>query len=513
MFHYRKKGKRRRENTIKLQQLIKGIGVQNVRGDLSIEIRGISYDSRNIGAGFLFVALKGFKLDGAYFVNEAIAAGAAAVLSWRDIHLLPDNIPLVVVRDEREALAVTSRNFYEKPDEKIRVIGVTGTNGKTTICYFLESILFASGNSSGVLGTVTRRMGDEIAPSERTTPESSDIFAFMSRLHEKGFGYCVMEVSSHAIALKRVHGMKFRQLIFTNLTQDHLDFHGTLEDYFRTKSLAFQELPDGSDSIVNIDSEWGKSMISISKGRISTYGLSDDSDFRIRVEGMSFTGSRFAVRFQGKEHQLFSPIIGIPNIYNATAAFAAALLLGLEPEAIREGIVKCRHIPGRFEKIEEGQDFTLLIDYAHTDDALENLLISLREIMEARLITVFGCGGDRDRLKRPKMGAVAARLSDFVIITSDNPRSEDPEAIISEIETGIATVGGSSSKYITITDRAEAIEEAIMMAQKGDIVVIAGKGHEKYQQIGDTLIPFEDKKVAAQLIRKKMGVRVQNVST
>ncbi len=485
--------------------------VQEVRGDLSVDVRGVSYDSRKVQPGDIFVALKGFKIDGALFVSEALSRDAAAVLSWKDIQGSEvASHPLIITHDVRKALAVVSRTFYKKPDERIDVVGVTGTNGKTTTCFFYESILSSAGKQAGILGTVNRRIGMETIPTERTTPEAPDIMAFLDRLISGNINHCIMEVSSHSIALKRVHGMRFKQLIFTNLTQDHLDFHETIEEYFRTKSLIFEELRDDAHAVINIDSDWGRKLTGLSKGRISTYGLSDESDFGIKVSEMTIEGSSFSVRWKGTKHRLFTPMMGIPNIYNATAAFAASLLAGIDPAAAIEGIRKTHHVPGRFERVEEGQEYTVIVDYAHTEDALENTLISLREMKAARIITVFGCGGDRDRTKRPKMGTVAARLSDYVIVTSDNPRSEDPQTIISEIVPGIVAVNGSASKYTTITDRCEAIAEAISIAEPGDIIVIAGKGHEKYQQIKDLLLPFDDRTIAATYIRKKIGIRTYN---
>ena len=503
---------RRGETAIKLQLLISSVDIQATRGDLSADIKGVTCDSRKVKTGDIFTALRGYKQDGMRFIDEARMRGAAAVLSWKDIEGLPGSFPCVIVKDVRKALAVISKNFFERPDEKIQVIGVTGTNGKTTTCYFYESIVSCSGKKIGVLGTVNQRIGTEKVASERTTPESPDIMAFLKKLSLQGAGYCVMEVSSHSIALDRVHGIRFGQMIFTNLTQDHLDFHKTMDDYFRVKAKVFEELPDDGQAIINIDSDWGLRLTGLSAGKISTYGLSDEADFRIKVSEMTISGSTFTVNYQDNEYRLVSPLMGIPNIYNAAAAFTASILAGFDPAVAIEGIGKMRHVPGRFERVDEGQDYTVIVDYAHTDDALENLLISLREVNPARIITVFGCGGDRDRTKRPKMGAVAARLSDYVIVTSDNPRSEAPERIISEIVPGIIGVNGSSSKYTTIADRADAIAEAIEIAHAGDIVVIAGKGHEKYQQIKDVFLPFDDRTIAATYIRKKIGIRTQNAT-
>lgn len=474
-------------------------------------IRGVSYDSRKVQPGEIFVALKGFRNDGTLFVSEALSRGAAAILSWKDIEgLEAGSCPLIIAHDTRKALAIVSRTFFEKPDEKIDLVGVTGTNGKTTTCYFYESILSSAGKQAGILGTVNRRIGTETLPTERTTPEAPDIMAFLDRLASERISHCIMEVSSHSIALKRVHGLRFKQLIFTNLTQDHLDFHETIDEYFRTKSLIFESLEDDAHAVINIDSDWGRKLTSLSKGKVSTYGLSEEAEFGIKVSEMTIEGSSFSVRWKGAKHRLFTPMMGIPNIYNAAAAFAASLLAGTDPAAAIEGMRKTVHVPGRFERVEEGQEYTVIVDYAHTEDALENTLISLREIQPARIITVFGCGGDRDRTKRPKMGTVAARLSDYVIVTSDNPRSEDPQTIISEIVPGIVAVNGSASKYTTIPNRAEAIAEAISIAEPGDIIVIAGKGHEKYQQIKDLLLPFDDRTIAATCIRKKIGIRTHN---
>ncbi len=505
--HY--KGRRKQ---IKLEDITKGLNAENIIGDPATGVNGISYDSRKVKTGDLFAALKGQRFDGATYAKEAMDRGASAVLSWREIPELPKGFPFILAHDARAALAILAKNFYGKPDEKIHVTGVTGTNGKTSICYFLEASLSSAGEKTGVLGTVTYRIGNEIIPAERTTPESPNIFAFLDKLNSADIHHCVMEVSSHAIALKRVHNIRFHQMIFTNLTRDHLDFHKTMEDYFHTKSHVFIELDPVADAIINMDSIWGQKLIVLSQGKISTYGQSEQADFNIRDIHPSMSGTRFIVRHHEKEYKLFLPLVGLPNVYNATAAFSASLLAGHDPHLVIEGIGQCSYIPGRFEKIEEGQSFILIVDYAHTDDALENLLLSMQEIKTGKLITVFGCGGDRDRTKRPKMGAVAVKLSDFVIVTSDNPRSEDPEDIIKEIESGIKTVPHSSSKYLTTVDRLHAIWEAVNMAQTGDTVVIAGKGHEQYQQIKDSFLSFDDREVAAKMIRKKIGIRTQNAT-
>ncbi len=475
-------------------------------------MNGISYDSRKVSSGNLFVALKGQRFDGALCAKEALSKGAVALISWREVDELPERIPCIIVYDARASLAILSRNFFGKPDEKIQVTGVTGTNGKTSVCYFLEAALSASGVTSGVLGTITYRIGEEIVPAERTTPESPDIHSFLQKLNSSGIKRCLMEVSSHAIALKRVHQIRFHQMIFTNLTRDHLDFHKTMEDYFQTKSQAFTELPPEAHAIINIDSPWGKKILPLSKGAIVTYGKSEEADFQIGEIQSSLTETRFSIHARGDHYLLSLSLVGLPNVYNATASFAASLLMGYDPETTIKGISQCSYIPGRFEKIDEGQDFTLFVDYAHTDDALENLLCSLQEIKTGRLITVFGCGGDRDRTKRPKMGAAAVKHSDFVIVTSDNPRSEDPEAIIAEIESGIKEIPDSSSKYWTIVDRKQAIREAVNMAEASDTVVIAGKGHEPYQQIKEIFTPFDDREIAAKMIRKKIGFRTQNAT-
>jgi UDP-N-acetylmuramoyl-L-alanyl-D-glutamate--2,6-diaminopimelate ligase len=501
-----------RVRPIKLQEIIKGLDTIDIIGDLAADVKGITYDSRKVNAGDLFIALKGQRFDGALCTKEALSKGAVALMSWREIPNLPKGFPCILVHDARISLAILSRNFFRKPDEKIQVIGVTGTNGKTSVCYFLEAALSAAGVTSGVLGTITYRIGKKAVPAERTTPESPDIHAFLEKLNSSGLKHCLMEVSSHAIALKRVHQIRFHQMIFTNLTRDHLDFHQTMEEYFQTKSQVFAELAPGAHAVINIDSPWGKMLLQRSKGTIVTYGRSEEADFHIEEIQPSLAGTRFALRARGDHFMLSLSLVGLPNVYNATASFAASLLSGYDPEAIINGIEQCTYIPGRFEKIDEGQNFTLIIDYAHTDDALENLLRSLQEIKTGRLITVFGCGGDRDRTKRPKMGAAAVKHSDFVIVTSDNPRGEEPEAIITEIESGIKEVPESSSKYWTLADRKQAIQEAVNMAEAGDTIVIAGKGHEPHQQIKDTFIPFDDREVAARMIRKKIGTRTQNAT-
>ena len=388
------------------------------------------------------------------------------------------------------------------------VIGITGTNGKTTISYLINSILKVNGFKTGLIGTIDYRFNGEIIPSSHTTPESLDLQMFFKRVVNGGGKYCVMEVSSHSLELDRVYGTSFETVVFTNLTQDHLDFHGTLEKYFNVKARLFKEY-GLKKAVINIDDPYGRRLISDTKSeKILTYGIKEDADVKADNISLSIDGLKFIANTSIGKLKIESRLIGMHNVYNILAAISAAILEGLTRKNIIEGVLSVDVVSGRMERINEMQDFTVIVDYAHTDDALKNVLKAAREIPHNRITVVFGCGGDRDRGKRPLMGKVAIEYSDFVIITSDNPRSEEPLKIIEEIEKGIkqwSVVSGQWSvddRYIKIPDRREAIEFAINNASKGDIVIIAGKGHEDYQIFKDKKIHFDDREVAREAIRK-----------
>ena len=532
--------------TVPLEALCRELDSPVIEGDPRVPVTGITVDSRAAKPGFVFAALRGERMDGHRFVPDALARGAAAVLSEQP---RPHGLDCSWVRaaDAREALAVMAREFNERPDERLSVIGVTGTNGKTTVTYLLESIVRAAGMAAGVLGTVSYRMGEARVEEERTpaagparpegtalgaggadtksgsdtgtgmgdapstvmasrtTPEADALFSYLRRMADAGCAYALIEVSSHALVLKRVYGVRFAAAVFTNLTQDHLDFHGSMDAYFAAKSLLFRSLLSSSLAVLNADSPYCGQLASLTRARVVTYGASDRADARVGPVTSTFAGVSFDLTWEGRRLEVVSPLPGRPHAENVAAAATTALALGLDPEAVLRGVRACAGAPGRFESIARGQDFHVIVDYAHSDDALARVLETLRELSPRRILTVFGCGGDRDRTKRPLMGAAAAAGSDEVILTSDNPRTEDPEAIMDDAERGVRTVPGAERRFRRVADRREAIAAAIAMAGPGDAVLIAGKGHETTQTIGDRVLPFDDRLVAAECLDRRMG--------
>ena len=479
-------------------------------------VSGIMYDSRLATSGSVFVALRGAHADGASFARDAIGRGAMAVVSESPA---PDglSLPWLVVTDARLALAALSAVFYDDPSEKLALVGITGTNGKTTTSYLLQSIFEAAGTRCGRIGTVGHRIGTREVEAARTTPEAPELQRMLRDMVTQGSGACVMEVSSHALVLRRADYLHFAAGIFTNLTRDHLDFHRDMEDYFAAKRRLFELLPPGAPGIANLDDRRGAEFAAVAP-RSVTYAIEAAADVRPGPLSFSLDGLMFEVRTPRGTLQIRSALVGRPNGYNILAAVATAVALDVPFAAIEKGIADLTHVPGRFEVVSGAHDdVRVVVDYAHTDDALKNLLETARPLAGGRVITVFGCGGDRDRTKRPLMGAVAARLSDLVFVTSDNPRSENPDQIIEEIKRGIVMppdrmkgqTGAKSTPYHAIVDRRAAIERAVHDARSGDLVVVAGKGHEKYQEIGDRVLPFDDVEVArGALARRRAGSRV-----
>ncbi len=458
-------------------------------------VKAIAYDSRRAGAGALFVGLRGEHADGTDFAGQAIGRGAVGVVSERPA---PEGapVPWIQVDDGRFAIAVLAAAFYADPSQALRVVGITGTNGKTTTAYLLHGVLEAAGLPAGLMGTVEYRVGHEVREAPRTTPEATDLQQMFRDMVDRGCRACVMEVSSHALAQRRVDRTRFAAAVFTNLTRDHLDFHHDMEHYFAAKRRLFELLPEGAPAVLNVDDPRGETLASLCATRV-TYAIDQDADVTSGPVVPSLAGLAFDARTPAGVVRVRSPLVGRPNLYNLLAAIATGVALGLPGSAIEEGLAAVGDVPGRFQVVSRpGDEVTVFVDYAHTDDALKNLLETLRPLASRRLITVFGCGGDRDRTKRPLMGAVAARMSDLVVITSDNPRTEDPARIIEEIERGIATPAGQTSgratPWLSIVDRQQAINRAILDAAPGDVVVIAGKGHEKYQVIRDRSLPFDD---------------------
>jgi UDP-N-acetylmuramoyl-L-alanyl-D-glutamate--2,6-diaminopimelate ligase len=466
-------------------------------------ITGIAYDSRAVVSGQVFVALKGQHADGASFVQQALDRGAAAIVSEQPAP--PDvRVPWAIVENARLALALLAAEFFHHPSRDMQVVGITGTNGKTTTAYVLASIFEAAGIACGILGTVSYRIGDEVREATRTTPEAPDVQRLLREMVDKGCGACTMEVSSHALSLARVDGVTFAAAIFTNLTRDHLDFHADMDAYFRAKRRLFEMLPGDAPSLINLDDPRGQSLIGAG-GTPTTYAISKPADLTTGPLSFSLEGLSFDIRSPRGTVHIDSRLVGRPNVYNILAAVSTAVALGLPLDAIERGVRALDGVPGRFQVVSDAADeITVVVDYAHTDDALRNLLETARPLARGRLITVFGCGGDRDRTKRPLMGAVAGRLSDLLVITSDNPRSEDPARIIEEIRRGLTPdTRRDAGQLLAIIDRAAAIAKAIEVAKAGDLILVAGKGHEKYQVIGNRTLPFDDVAVAREALARR----------
>lgn len=487
------------------------------------QVTGVEYDSRQVSAGSVFIALRGLKADGGSFAQQAVIKGAVAIVAETD----PPagfSAPWIKVKDARLALAAYSAVFYGHPSDDLLVIGITGTNGKTTTSYITAAIFDEAGVRCGRIGTVTYDVGRDEIPAPRTTPEASDMQRFLRQMVTNGCGACAAEVSSHALALKRVEYVRFAAGIFTNLTRDHLDFHGDMASYFAAKRHLFELLPAGATAAVNVDDRYGAELAAgLTTARKVTYGIDQPADINPGPLDLALNGSTFEIRTPRGAFEVSSELPGRPNVYNILAAVSVGVGLDLPPRAIQQGIRRVAHVPGRFQRVtSNGDDIAVVVDYAHTDDALKNVLETIRPLAKGKLITVFGCGGDRDRTKRPLMGAVAARLSDLVVLTSDNPRSEDPQQIIDEIKRGIQPPSDRPmmhqgqvlppirvTPYLTIVDREAAIERAVRDAAAGDVVLIAGKGHEKYQVIGDRTLPFDDVAVAqAAMMRRRTRARV-----
>ena len=481
-------------------------------------VTAIAYDSRAVVPGAVFVALRGTHTDGVAFIDQAVARGAIAVVADR----APSgttSVPWVVAERGRAALAACAAVYYGHPSDRLALVGVTGTNGKTTSTYLLEGVFRAAGWKSGRIGTTGYRVAAEERPAARTTPEAPDLQALLREMADTGCVACAMEVSSHALDLDRVAFSRFAGAIFTNLTRDHLDYHGDMETYFAAKRRLFEMLPPEAPAAINLDDPRGDRLLDVA-ARPITYALTREADVWPTSLTLALSGIDAQVRTPAGPLHLRTQLPGRPNAYNALGVVAVCVGLGLPLEAIAEGFAAAPPVPGRFEVVSRQQDdVSVIVDYAHTDDALKNLLETVRTLAPQRIVTVFGCGGDRDRTKRPLMGAVAARLSDLVILTSDNPRSEDPAAIIDDIKRGLVPPerpsrhqGQSvpvvqSTPWRAIADREEAIVQAVLDAQPGDVVVVAGKGHESTQTVGDRVLPFEDAKVARAALLRRQGGR------
>jgi len=486
---------------MKIKEIFRGLRIRLEPGLKDIEITSIETDSNKVKKGSLFIALKGLRHNGHNFVGSAFKNGAAAVLIARDKYRDLDDKRLIRAGDTRRALSVTANNFYRFPSKKIKIIGITGTNGKTTTSLLIESIFNIAGAPCGVIGTISYRTGKDHFAASHTTPDPVLINSLLRRMSDSGLKTAVMEVSSHALDQERVAGLLFDTAIFTNLTHEHLDYHGDLEHYFQSKAKLFSSVKKSGLCIINSDDPWSGRLMRNLKGRpVMTYGLKKKADIKAVIRELSVDGSRFLIKTKdGAKITLKTKLIGLHNIYNILAAVSAGISHKIDLEEIKRGIEEIGSIPGRLEPVRAGQKFKILVDYAHTQNALENVLRFLKAVKKGRIITVFGCGGDRDKTKRPLMGKVAQRLSDILIITNDNPRTEDPAMIIRDIKRGIDK---EKKNYFIIPDRRRAIKKALGRAEEADIVLIAGKGHEKYQLVAESKIPFDDRKVAILALRR-----------
>lgn len=482
-----------------LKSLLNGLDYEVIKGNEESKIQNIRYDNRKIEQGDIFVCVKGFKVDGHSFIGDAVKKGAKAIIVQEDVSV-PENITIIKVKDTRKALALMSSNYFGNPKDKLKIIGITGTNGKTTSAFMIKSILEKAGCKTGLIGTIANYIGNKKVDAVRTTPESYELHELFKNMVEAGVEYCVMEVSSHSLDLDRVYGVQFVEGIFTNLTRDHLDFHKTFENYYNAKFKLFER---SNHSIINLDDPYGTNIIEDIekrgvKTKVSTFSVEKDSDFKAFEIKSHSNGSEFKVNLD-KIEEFSINIPGEYNIYNSLGCIICAYNLNIPVEKIKEGLSDVV-IPGRCELVakEKNLPYSIIIDYAHTPDGLENILSTVKAFTKNRMISVFGCGGDRDKVKRPQMGEIGCKLSDVVIITSDNPRSEEPMDIINDIVKPL-----KYDNFEIEVNRKEAIRKAMNMALEGDVIVIAGKGHETYQILKDETIHFDEREVVYDILEGK----------
>jgi len=480
---------------MKLRELLRDVPVKENRADVDAEITGVTADSRMVVPGALFVAIPGTKIDGAKFIDGAVRKGAAAIVG--ELSTAP-----IQVDDARAALAIIAANFYGRPADKLSLVGVTGTSGKTTTTKMVESIFDAAGGPVGLIGTIEYRAGEERLMADRTTPDAVVLQQWFAKMADAGVRHAVMEVSSHALALKRTYGIHFAAAVFTNLSQDHFDFHKDFEDYFAAKRILFDQIDRArKTAIVNIDDEYGRRLANELGDCVVTFGRGANADIH-PLDGVEIDvrGLHGSVATPTGEIRVESRLLGTPNLYNWLGAIGAAQSVGIDNATIEAGIRNLAAVRGRFEYVESNGGPTVIVDYAHKPDALEKLLQAVRDLAKGRRVAlIVGCGGDRDKDKRPKMGAIAARLADSTVLTSDNPRGEKPEAILDDIEAGMR----GAANYTRITDRRDAISRTIGEASNDDVIVIAGKGHEPYQVIGDQVIHFDDREEAERALQTR----------
>jgi len=498
---------------VKLKELTAGIEGLRIDGNPEVEVGGICHDSRRVKPGDLFCALRGEVTDGHRFIDRAVAAGAVAVL--REDGMPTGPVPTLLAEDGRAAMAALAVRFYGHPTADMKVIGITGTNGKTTVSYLLESLLASADEHVAVIGTVAYRFGSHQLPAPNTTPEAVDLQRLAAEFRTQGCSALVMEVSSHALVQQRVAGVAFDVGVFTNLTPEHLDYHREMESYFAAKRLLFVSGTAARKAVINIDDPWG-AQLAAQRPDAVTCGFAAEARVRIVDAELGFDGIRARLATPAGELEIRSPLLGRFNLTNLACAAAVGVALGIGPAKIAEGLAAARRVPGRLEPVDNDLGARILVDYAHTGDALEKALETLRDLRPRRLLTVFGCGGDRDRSKRPLMGEVAGRLSDLVIVTSDNPRGEDPQRIIDDILPGLERAGArplpaeagpgvDGTGYLVIADRRQAIETAVALTGRDDILLVAGKGHEDYQIVGERRIHFDDREELRRALAARTG--------
>ncbi|MBO8162260.1 MAG: UDP-N-acetylmuramoyl-L-alanyl-D-glutamate--2,6-diaminopimelate ligase [Brevibacillus sp.] len=486
-----------------LKELLAPLLTVRIRGRDDLVIGGLVTDSRQVQPGDLFVCLSGFTVDGHDFAAEAAARGAVAVLAERELDV-PGTV--VIVPDTRRALAILADRFYGSPTQQLKLIGVTGTNGKTTTTHLIDKILRDQQQKTGLIGTIHMRIGEECIEVKNTTPDILDLQRSFRRMCDVGSQYAIIEVSSHALDIGRVRGCNFHTAVFTNLTQDHLDYHQTMENYRFSKSLLFAQLGNCYDpermktAVLNADDPSSALFARVTSARVITYGIEQPADVRAEQIRVTSRGTSFTVHTYAGSVEMNLRLMGKFNVYNALAAIAATLPEGVPLDAIKESLEQVTGVNGRFEPVDEGQPFTVIVDYSHTPDSLENALITLREFAQGRVFCIVGCGGDRDRSKRPIMAQIATKYADISVFTSDNPRSEEPSAILADMVAGLTDV--PKSRYLLEVDRREAIHTAIRLAQSNDVILIAGKGHETYQTVNGVNYPFDDREVAREAIRQ-----------
>lgn len=473
-----------------LKQILEEIP-SDVFGSANIEIKGIAYDSREVKEGYLFVAVRGFETDGHKYIDSAIKNGAAAIIGEEDVQCV---CTYVKCGDSRKALALASAAFYGHPERKLKIIGITGTNGKTTTTYLIKQILELKGIRCDLIGTNQIIVGDKVEESSRTTPESLDLFKIFAQMVQTGGEYVVMEVSSHSLVLERVYGIEFETAVLTNITQDHLDFHQTMENYAKAKAILFTM---SRSCAINVDSDYKDVILEAAKNNVLTYSIDNKSDIQATELNMSERGVIFKVNDEGKLHEMRLGIPGRFSVYNALAAICACKNIGLDDEDIEKGLVLAKSVKGRIEVVHVNTPYTVIIDYAHTPDGLVNIIGAVRGFAKKRVITVFGCGGNRDASKRPKMGKIVEDLSDLAVVTSDNPRCEVPMDIIKDILGGMV-----KDNHVTIENRRDAIKYAMEIAKEGDIIILAGKGHETYQEIEHIKHHFDEREIVKDILKE-----------